>query len=127
MVMMVTMVVIMVMMVVFMIMSMAVVMLIIVVMVVTMVMVVIVVVVMITDMFVMMVPVYVEALFLPAVDSHLEMAAPNAAFIHGFQGICYTRNTKRIQFLQHLFRLRVKFQKGGRKHIACRAHIAFQI
>ena len=141
MVMMVTMVVIMVMMVVFMIMSMAVimfiivvmvvtmavVMLIIVVMVVTMLVVMIVVVVMITDMFVMMVPVYVEALFLPAVDSHLEMAAPNTAFIHGFQGICYTRNTKRIQFLQHLFRLRVKFQKGGRKHIACSAHIAFQI
>lgn len=117
--------------------SMAVVMFIIVVMVVTMLMVMIVVVmvsmvmivvvIMISGMFVMMVPVYVEALFLPAVDSHLEMAAANAAFIHGFQGICYTRNTKRIQFLQHMFRLRVKFQKGGRKHIACRAHIAFQI
>ena len=155
MVMMVTMVVIMVMMVVFMIMSMAVIMFIIVVMVVTMAVVMLIIVVMvvtmavvmfiivvmvaamlvvmivyvvmITHMFVMMVPVYVEALFLPAVDSHLEMAAPNTAFIHGFQGICYTRNTKRIQFLQHLFRLRVKFQKGGRKHIACRAHIAFQI
>jgi hypothetical protein len=93
----------------------------------TVVMFMIVVVIMISGMFVMMVPVYVEALFLSAVDSHLEMAAPNAAFIHGFQGICYTRNTKRIQFLQHMFRLRVKFQKGSRKHIACSAHIAFQI
>ena len=96
-------------------------------MMVVMVVVVIVYAVMVFDMFVMMVPVYVEALFLLAVDRHLQMTAPDPALIHGFQSICDTRNTKRIQFLQHMFRLRMKFQKGSRKHVARRAHIAFEI
>jgi hypothetical protein len=87
----------------------------------------IVVLIMISGMFVMMVPVYVEALFLLAVDRHLQMTAPDPALIHGFQSICDTRNTKQIQFLQHMFRLRMKFQKGSRKHIACRAHAAVNV
>ena len=75
----------------------------------------------------MVVPVYVQALFLLAVYSHLKMGTPNAAFFHGFRGINNSRNSKHIQFLQHFFRLRVKFQKGSRKHITCRTHIAFEI
>jgi len=83
--------------------------------------------VMVFGMFVMMMSVYVEALFLLAVDRHLQMTAPDPALIHGFQSICDSRNTERIQFLQHMFRLRMKFQKGSRKHVARRAHIAFEI
>jgi hypothetical protein len=84
-------------------------------------------VVMVFIMVVMVVAVYVQALFLLAVYSHLQMGPPNAAFFHGFRRINDSRNSKHIQFLQHFFRFRVKFQKGSRKHIACRAHIAFEI
>ena len=51
----------------------------------------------------MVMAVQVEALFFFTVYSHLEMTSPNAAFVHGFQNICDPRDSKRIQFLQHLF------------------------
>ena len=74
-----------------------------------------------------MVSVDVETLFLLAVYGHPQMGTPNAAFIHGLRSICDSRNSKHIQFLQHMFRIRVKFQKGSRKHIARRTHIAFEV
>jgi hypothetical protein len=74
-----------------------------------------------------MVSVDVETLFLLAVYGHPQMGTPNAAFIHGLRSICDSRNSKHIQFLQHMFRIRVKFQKSSRKHIARRTHIAFEV
>lgn len=102
------------------IMVMMVVMLVIVVMVVMMPMIVIViimvmmVVVLVIIMIVMvMVLVYVEALFLFSVYSHLQMAAPDAAFIHGFRSICDAGDPKHIEFLQHLFGIGMKFEESS--------------